>query len=97
MEPESLLLTDKHGKNAKYFQYVPILETVEHFFRDKSVQEEILKDPKPQEDGVLRDFTDGNIYKKNAFFKINNNGLKIIIYQDAFEVVNPIGAAKKET
>ena len=94
VEPVSLLLTESHGKNAKYFQYVPILKTVEHFFRDKSFQEELLKDPKPREDEVLRDFTDGNVYKKNAFFKKNINGLRIILYEDAFEIVNPIGAAK---
>ena len=73
VEPVSLFLTESHEKNAKYFQYVPILKTVEHFFRDKSVQEELLKDPKPREDEVLRDFTDGNVYKKNAFFKQNIN------------------------
>src|SRR5947199_10115322 len=39
---------------------------------------------------------DGNVYKNNKFFKENPDALRIILYQDAFEIVNPIGAAKKK-
>lgn len=45
---------------------------------------------------TLKDFTDGFTFKNNDFFKTNPNSLKIILYQDAFEVANPIGSAKKK-
>jgi hypothetical protein len=32
--------------------------------------------------------------KQNEFFKANQNGLQIIIYQDAFKVANPLGSAR---
>lgn len=40
------------------------------------------------------DFNDGNAVKKNDFFERNFNALKIILYQDAFEMCNPIGSSK---
>ncbi|CAB0035349.1 unnamed protein product, partial [Trichogramma brassicae] len=45
---------------------------------------------------IKTNFYDGYVYKNNKFFKNNPNSLKIILYQDAFEIVNPIGPAKKK-
>lgn len=43
---------------------------------------------------VLRDIVDGYVSSTNAFFNNNQNALKIIIYQAALELVNPLGSAK---
>ncbi|XP_016842392.1 uncharacterized protein LOC103315333 [Nasonia vitripennis] len=93
IQPESLVI-DK--ENQTYFSYVPIIETLKYTFQDKSIQHEILKKPEPRDKDVLFDFMDGTVYKCNTFFNDNPDALKIILYQDAFEVVNPIGAAKKK-
>lgn len=42
------------------------------------------------------DISDGKSFKSNQFFIENPEGLKLILYQDAFEVVNPLGSAKKK-
>jgi hypothetical protein len=34
--------------------------------------------------------------KNNEFFKFNKHGLQIILHQDSFEVVNPLGAARNK-
>lgn len=43
---------------------------------------------------ILYDFTDGLVFKNNLFFLNNPDALQLILYQDSFEVVNPIGPAK---
>lgn len=43
---------------------------------------------------VLTDICDGQAFKSNQFFIANPGGRKLILYQDAFEVVNPLGSAK---
>lgn len=61
---------------------------------DKSLRNE-LGHKEPRKKNVLEDFMDGNVFKNNKFFQENPDALRIILYQDAFEIVNPIGAAKK--
>ena len=43
---------------------------------------------------VLHDITDGHAFKSYQFFIENPGCLKVILYQDAFEIVNPLGSAK---
>jgi hypothetical protein len=47
-------------------------------------------------DGILTDFTDGAIFTR--YNRIDNGQqnrhLSLILYQDSFEVANPIGSAK---
>lgn len=50
--------------------------------------------PIPEESGFLCDFTDGTIFKNNQFFKDHPNALQILLYQDSFEIVNPLGSAR---
>ena len=81
----------------KHFSYVPPAKTLENMFFDKSIQNHLnFNISEKKSDGLLEDFTDGSVYKNNSFFKQNPTALKIILYQDSFEVVNPIGAARKK-
>jgi hypothetical protein len=38
---------------------------------------------------------DGNVFKENSIFS-ETKSVSIILYKDAFEVVNPFGSAKKK-
>lgn len=76
-----------------FFMYVPIKETLKALFLDKSMKVN-LDPPVVREDGILEDITDGQIYKRNQFFQDNPNALRYVLYQDGFELVNPIGPAK---
>ncbi|KAJ8682313.1 hypothetical protein QAD02_018105 [Eretmocerus hayati] len=83
------------GKNI-FFAYVPILETLKCIYRDKSVQTELNKPLEEVTPGVLRNFRDGLSYKSNNFFKENPDAIEVILFDDGFTVVNPIGAAKRK-
>lgn len=90
--PVPKLLSQTNGKK-KYFHYVPIIETIQAMFQDKTLQPISLTSPITNND-VLKDFTDGSVFRMNKFFQDNLEPLKIILYQDGFEVVNPLGSAK---
>ncbi|XP_027860447.1 uncharacterized protein LOC114136593 [Xiphophorus couchianus] len=45
---------------------------------------------------VLSDRDDGKVFTSNVLFQENQKSLKLVLYQDAFEVVNPLGSAKKK-
>lgn len=38
----------------------------------------------------------GSVFKSSPLFAESGLTLKVILYQDAFEVVNPLGSAKKK-
>ncbi|KAK3911164.1 2,3,4,5-tetrahydropyridine-2,6-dicarboxylate N-acetyltransferase [Frankliniella fusca] len=82
------------GRN-KFFYYVPVQKTLLASFKNKSVKI-VLSPPESFDDGVLRDFTDGLAYKRNQFFIDNPTALRLILFQDAFQIVCPIGFAKKK-
>lgn len=44
---------------------------------------------------IFKDLYDGKNFKCHQFFNENPESLKLILYQDSFEVVNPLGSAKK--
>lgn len=46
--------------------------------------------------GVLKDIWDGKVIAENASFKSEPMSLGLILYQDSFEVVNPLGSGKKK-
>lgn len=84
------------GKPSTSMYYVPLKKTVVALFSDKSLNVVPSKPTFSDMEGVYKDFVDGSVFKENQFFKDNPNGLQIILYQDAFEVVVPIGPAKKK-
>lgn len=45
---------------------------------------------------VLSDVRDGSVYKSNALFRESGITIKLILYQDVFEIVNPLESAKKQ-
>ncbi|XP_067217409.1 uncharacterized protein [Linepithema humile] len=78
---------------GEFFHFVPISETLKALFHDKSLDFNISA-PVQYEDGLFKDFTDGSAFRTSKFFKENPNGLRLILYQDGFKVVTPIGPAK---
>ncbi|KAK3909856.1 LOW QUALITY PROTEIN: PTS system EIIBC component SAR0193 [Frankliniella fusca] len=77
----------------RFLYYISILETVKACFLDKSLN---LKLTVIREDGILQDVVDGIIFQTNVLYKDNPLYLRIILYQDGVEIVNPLGHAKKK-
>ncbi|CAN7939989.1 unnamed protein product [Ixodes hexagonus] len=96
VEPVSVYLGRSHTKKERFSQYVPIKETLKTLLENRYVSQ-ILSEPRKgsRTTGLLDDFSDGAGDQRNALFTSNIPSLQIIIYQDAFEVVNPLGSARK--
>jgi hypothetical protein len=87
-------LVNKKGKQ-KHFYYIPIMQSLQNLFSDKSVIKDYrasLRVNHPENE--LHDITDGSVFKHNTLFSSHPEALRIILYTDSFEVVNPLGSAK---
>lgn len=63
-------------------------------FNNKSLGDKLTFVLPDNNSRVFKDFTDGSVFKNNTFFKENPDALKLMLYQDSFEIVNPLGSAK---
>ena len=95
VNPISILLGYDKDNIKRYFEYVPIIETVETLLKDPSLKAQFINPILPEK-GVLRDFMDGLVAQSNPLFIKFPNSIKLILYQDSFEIVNPLGSAKKK-
>lgn len=85
---------NKQNKIATY-HYVPILESLTPFIQHPSIKRQLLNPILSNEQNLLCDYTDGSIFKAMPFFQ-DSKVLKVFLYQDSFETVNPLGSAKKK-
>ena len=79
------------------FQYVPIINSLKALFTDLAVMQQLLL---PQQfsggSSVLNDYSDGAMFKNNIFLGSGGFRIHIILYLDAFEIVNPLGSARSK-
>lgn len=81
---------------TSFFYYIPILESINMLLKNPKILEQCLLDHSSTNNDLLCDIVDGRSYRRNNFWKENKNALKLILYQDAFEVCNPLGSARKK-
>lgn len=83
------------GRNAmrekQSMHYIPLKKSLTALFTNRSVREQFNK--KKTLSDSYDDIHDGTCYKNNELFSLET-GIELIIYQDAFEVNNVLGAAK---
>ena len=98
VEPVPICLGQNEAGKECFAQYVPIKQTIESLFQYESVREQYsqVHSRVPSED-VLRDVWDGSNIREHLLFKTEVSSLGLILYQDSFEVVNPLGSGKKKT
>ncbi|GBN38838.1 hypothetical protein AVEN_265119-1 [Araneus ventricosus] len=95
VEPIAISLgQDKKNKNC-IFHYVPILESLASFIQNESVRIQFENPLKNLNKGILTDSTDGLVWKRHDHFN-EKDFIKILLYQNSFETVNPLGSAKKK-
>lgn len=91
-----LLRVDENGKC--FAQYVPVLETLMILFKNKSVQEQYAATHlQLSTNNVYQDVRDGEGVQSNVLLKTEPSSVALILYQDSFEVVNPLGFGGKKT
>lgn len=93
VNPVKIVLEKTRNKSV-HFYYVPILETIKVLLNNEYIYNQ-LKTQNMSDIRVLSNITDGECYKNNSFFKRHTNAVGIILYQDAFEVCNPLGSSRK--
>ena len=96
VSPLEVYLGRNECQRLKYYQYVPIKDSLKNLFSFKSVESQYLAQTLLRCENVYEDITDGEVFKSNPFFSENPMALKLILYQDSFEVVNPLGSAKSK-
>lgn len=74
--------------------YVPICESIKILFKNDHFVQQYFS--KKVQSNNFSDICHGNYYKKSIFFSKNTDALQILLYQDAFEVCNPLGAFKSK-
>lgn len=95
VEPKKVFLGRDENRIDRCAYYVPVKETLKCLLQSDMWQncESEEHSAEPHSD-VLTDVTDGQMFKSNDFFGQNPSSLRLVLYQDAFEVVNPLGSAK---
>jgi hypothetical protein len=87
---EIKLPPDSSGKIST-FQYTPVDKTLEAVTSDPDFGK-LSQEPTPE--GVLYDIKDGTAWRENKYFQENPDALTGMLYSDALELDNPLGAAK---
>ncbi len=89
-----LLGSDENDKEC-FAQYIPIHETLSTLFKSESVREQYVATHLQPATQNIQDVRDGEGFKGNELLKTEPSSVGVILYQDAFEVVNPLGSGKK--
>lgn len=93
VDPTQIYLgIDVNGKE-RFCQYVSIKDTLQILLSQTSVQEQYFqaKADKIETREVLEDLTDGKLIKNNKLLQESPSSISIILYQDSFQVANPLG------
>lgn len=72
-------------------QYVPIIEVLKIVLSNRKIREAINNE-KFLSDNILGSFIDGQYFKIHPFFQKYKNALRIKLYYDELEIVNPLGS-----
>ena len=95
VEPVQINLgCDDTGKQ-QHFHYVPILQSLKALLANEGVRHQVLH-PIPADENMLHDIGDGHVIKSNVLFSSDPHALQVMLFQDAFEVANPLGSARQK-
>lgn len=93
VQPVEVILGYNDIGQKKHYHYIPIMKSLKAMLQDRSAAMQTVNH-KPAENDTLSDFTDGQVLKSNDLFASDPDSLKLMLFQDAFEVANPLGSAK---
>ena len=98
VKPVSYQLSHDLNESRKNvcFQYVPILQSLKLFLSHAEVMAQFFSSQTtgPNHSSHVHDYKDGIVFKAHRLFSSKEHSIQLILYQDAFEVVNPLGSAR---
>jgi hypothetical protein len=95
VEPKSVYIGLTSKNKPRYYQYVPIKESLSAMLQDQSVYKQCCTQH-VSTPGIIADFQDGCLYNNSTTSSEVERCLSLILYQDSFEIANPLGSAKKK-
>jgi hypothetical protein len=73
-------------------QYVPIIESLKLIVGHEDIRKSIENESASSQEGRLHSFIDAKSFKENSFFQRYPHAIRIILYYDDVEIVNPLGS-----
>ena len=95
VEPEEYILGSGPLNKPESMQYIPILRTLNALLKHEDVLGQVLENHRSQ-DGMIRDFCDGDVFKNSPLFQRHENALQIELYDDEFTCTNPLRRRAKK-
>ena len=92
IEPQELTIGfDRDTEKNDTVQYIPISRTLSLLLSHEDILGEVSKRTTEHTEGVIRSYNDGEMWRENVLFTIDEPSLQLILYYDDFNVVNPLG------
>ncbi len=96
-EPVQYTLRDSSGNKTGSYSYVPICEVLRKCCSHEDIWDQIQTELIVEKDElVLNDYRDGLYFKNHKFFAGNPQALRLNLYEDEFEVCNPLGSKRNK-
>ena len=97
--PLEIVLNPKQVREKKapkaVMHYISIIESIKNLVQDPSFIQVVENDEISRgEESRYKDVKDGELYKNNMYFKQNPEAFTLMLYSDAIELVNPLGAGR---
>lgn len=96
VQPVEVALGFGENGRTETFQYVPVLEMLRSLLLHDDIFTQVVSSPQKVVASEITSFRDGAYYQQNDLFNSNETSLQIILYNDDFEVSNPIGTFTKK-
>ncbi|KAK2848473.1 hypothetical protein Q7C36_010155 [Tachysurus vachellii] len=96
IEPKKVSLGNDENMTQRFAHYIPVIQTLSNLLKLELWKYSVSQISSKTDSDYFGDVSDGKNFKCNHFFRENAKCLKVILYQDAFEIVNPLGSAKKK-
>lgn len=93
VQPVEIRLGYNEKGEKRHYYYIPRLESLKVLLKGGAARKSFNPSV---EDDVLCDYNDGHAIRSNAMLALDPDFLKVMLFQDAFEVVNPLGSAKQK-
>jgi hypothetical protein len=94
VEPVQILLGQNKFDKPAFCHYIPLENTLTALLQDESIKF-WCDSVRVSRMNVYEDICDGEVFRKVTSSVDSSHVLELILYQDAFELVNPLGSARK--
>lgn len=95
-EPIHYTLRGSSGCKIGIFSYAPITAVLKKYCSHEDVWDQILSENnKARDEELLTDYRDALYFKEPLFFREHPDALRLHLYEDEFEIGNPLGSKKK--